>query len=58
MNYYGFTFTIMLYFNYLLYKKFYNIYGSYVLYVSNRWQWFSYNFYSLPEDDAVLRLRI
>jgi hypothetical protein len=30
----------------------------YVLYVANRWQWFSFHFYWLPEDVAILRLRI
>jgi hypothetical protein len=58
MNYFGFTFSIILYFNCLLWKQFYNIYGRYVLYVANRWQWFSFHFNWLPEDGAVLRLLI
>jgi hypothetical protein len=58
MYYSGIITPIMLYFNWLLCKRFYNIYGGYVLYVANRWQWFTFHFYWLPEDGAILRLLI
>jgi hypothetical protein len=56
MSYSGVTNTIKLYFNCLLCKQFYNIYGRYVLYVANRWQWSSFHFYWLSEDGAILSL--